>query len=632
MTERGRVDVDQVSAEALHEILADHPAAAELVIARGLFASPSPQVPDDLYAKVVQGKVRRERGALRLEKGSTVTTDTYFGLVPASYFQRWTDVTEIRLKLAYDAPAAARLDLRASDVHGNPRTIGSVRLDGAGTVGLVARVNEFVDGGSLWIDLHATDGPLSVAEVEWTVASPATIRPAAVVICTFNRPEACAGTLSTIADDNGVLAGIDAVYVIDQGTDPVGDHPGFIDVADALGEKLIYLRQPNLGGSGGFTRGLYEVSRITEHANVILMDDDILCEPESALRLNAFANLTPTPTIVGAQMLFLKNPRVLLAGAEIVDLATLRGGRWGVHGLNNADVVDRRQNRRTDARYNAWWTCLIPAEIVAAAGLPFPFFVRWDDIEYGLRASEAGFPTVSLPNAGVWHADFHWKDSDDWVMYFDVRNALITAALHGGVNVQTAAKTLRWHLATRLVSMQYGLAHTIIRAIEDFLKGPSVLQDGGIAALAGIRAVRSEYPETVVHPAVKTGELTGVATPPTMPSDRRNKRPTMLMFKRIIQQWTGRAYPGPVTINAPDSGWWHVSRFDYAVVTDASQTGVRIRRRDEKKLKDLTWQAFRTLRRFRADAAKAQQSYRDAFPRLVSRANWASLYGIGEDD
>ena len=35
-----------------------------------------------------------------------------------------------------------------------------------------------------------------------------------------------------------------------------------------------------------------------EHANVILMDDDILCEPESALRLNAFANLTHTPTIV----------------------------------------------------------------------------------------------------------------------------------------------------------------------------------------------------------------------------------------------------------------------------------------------------------------------------------------------
>ena len=351
------------------------------------------------------------------------------------------------------------------------------------------------------------------------------------------------------------------------------------------------------------------------------MDDDILCEPESALRLNAFANLTPTPTIVGAQMLFLKNPRVLLAGAEIVDLATLRGGCWGVHGLNNADVVDLRQNRRTDARYSAWWTCLIPAEIVAAAGLPFPFFVRWDDIEYGLRASAAGFPTVTLPNAGVWHADFHWKDSDNSVIYFDVRNALITAALHGGVDVRTTSKALRWQIATSLVSMQYGLAHTVIRAIDDFLKDPSVLQDDGVVPMAEIRAERSEYPDTIVHPTVKTGEL----TPPTMPSDCRNKRATMLMIKRILQQWTGRAYPGRVTINAPDAGWWHVSRFDYVVVTDASQTGVRIRRRDEEKLKDLARLALRTLRRFRADTARVEQIYRAAFPRLISRENWAML-------
>jgi galactofuranosylgalactofuranosylrhamnosyl-N-acetylglucosaminyl-diphospho-decaprenol beta-1,5/1,6-galactofuranosyltransferase len=72
-----------------------------------------------------------------------------------------------------------------------------------------------------------------------------------------------------------------------------------------------------------------------------------------------------------------------------------------------------------------------------------------------------------------------------------------------------------------------------------------------------------------------------------------------------------------------------VSRFDYAVVTDASQTGVRIRRRDKDKLKDLAWQALRVLRRFRANASKAEQSYRDAFPQLVSRENWASLYGDG---
>ena len=61
---------------------------------------------------------------------------------------------------------------------------------------------------------------------------------------------------------------------------------------------------------------MYEISSVADHANVILMDDDILCEPETILRLNAFANLTPSPTIVGAQMLYLKNTRELHVSAE----------------------------------------------------------------------------------------------------------------------------------------------------------------------------------------------------------------------------------------------------------------------------------------------------------------------------
>ena len=71
------------------------------------------------------------------------------------------------------------------------------------------------------------------------------------------------------------------MYVVDQGTDAVESRQLYPGVAAQLGDKLRYLRQPNLGGAGGFTRGLYEVSSIADHANVMLMDDDILLEPES---------------------------------------------------------------------------------------------------------------------------------------------------------------------------------------------------------------------------------------------------------------------------------------------------------------------------------------------------------------
>jgi galactofuranosylgalactofuranosylrhamnosyl-N-acetylglucosaminyl-diphospho-decaprenol beta-1,5/1,6-galactofuranosyltransferase len=628
MSERGPVAPGQTSPDVLKQRLTDHAASDRLVIARGVFTGPNVQVSDEMYARVAKGKARRERHALHLDKGATVDTNTYFGRLPASYFQRWTTVTEVQLRLVLDTSTSVQLALRGSDSQGNARTIASTEVVGTGTAVLSARLNEFVDGGSLWMECTAVGGPVTITNLEWTAPSPSAIRPAAITICTFNRPADCATTLAAIADDKGLLDEIDAVYVVDQGTDAVADAPRFSELAAQLGDKLVYLRQANLGGSGGFTRGMYEISSISDHANVILMDDDILCEPEAILRLNAFANLTPTPTIVGAQMLNLKNTRYLHVGAEGSDLSKLRPGRWAANALHSSDMVKHRQNKRTDGQYNGWWSCLIPAEIVASIGLPLPIFIKWDDIEYGLRAAAKGYPTVTLPNAGVWHAEFHWKDLDDWIHYFIIRNALITASLHDHIDPAAMTKLLAYEISLAIVSMRYGLAHTIIRGIEDFLERPGVLSDGGMHAAKRIREERAKFPDTVMHPAVKTHELVN-ALPPTRPAGffPKKKRMNLVLTKRAVFQWLGRTIPGPVTIPAADAHWWHVSLFDHVVVTDASQAGVRILRRDPKALKQLTRDARKVLRRFRAEAPAAQQQYRDALPQLTSRENWARLFG-----
>jgi galactofuranosylgalactofuranosylrhamnosyl-N-acetylglucosaminyl-diphospho-decaprenol beta-1,5/1,6-galactofuranosyltransferase len=176
--------------------------------------------------------------------------------------------------------------------------------------------------------------------------------------------------------------------------------------------------------------------------------------------------------------------------------------------------------------------------------------------------------------------------------------------------------------------MQYGLAYTMIRGVEDFLKGPEVLHDGGPAALAAIRAERSEFPETKVHPAVKINELTGGVVPRIVPIGHRPRkdRINLVLAKRIVYQWLGRAVPGPVAITAAHNEWWHVSLFDCAVVTDASQTGVRIRRRDKKKLKKLALRAAKVLRQLSKEAPEVQTKWRAALPELTSRDNWGRLF------
>jgi len=614
--------------DAVRGSLVDHAAPERLVAQRGLFSGPSALASPDLYVEVDKGIGYRERGSLRLEPHAHASTNTYFGRFPASYWQRWTAVTEV--EIVATVHGKGRMSVRASDIEGEPRTVATQDIDDSGKVSVTAKIDRFVDGGALWVEWETDEERLRVEDMAWTVDPPEKLRPVAAVICTYNRADDCVNTLTSIAEDPAFLQSADAVYVVDQGTDRVDSRPGFAKVSATLGEKLVYINQPNLGGAGGFTRGLYEVTSIAgaEHANVIFMDDDILCEPETIARLNAFANRTVEPAIVGAQMLNLLHPNQLHVGAETADLLALGAGIAATNALSAHDLTEEKQDIRVDAGYHGWWSCLIPAEIVAAVGFPLPLFFQWDDIEYGFRSRGAGFATVTLAGAGVWHADFGWKDWDDWHRYFNIRNALVTAALHSSFNGKKVAKGLRAQLARYVLTMQYGLAATLIKAVEDFSQGPGILQDGGVAAAAEIRTLRAAYGETIRHPASAMPDLRAadamieVAAPaPAL------KIP--VLAKRVLAQALGRTDRRPVAIPASDAHWYHVSRFETAVVSDASQEGVRIRRRDPQVAKALLTRGLKAISGLRKNAPALQEEYRTHMPVVTSRENWARLFGQG---
>ncbi|MGY1746342.1 glycosyltransferase [Blastococcus sp. SYSU D00695] len=611
--------------DVVREALVEHDAPRRMVAQRVLFDGPSPLVPTALYVQVPEGTAGTSRHGLRVAPHSRATTNTYFGRFPASYWQRWTAVVEVEVTAA--VRGTGRMTVVASDVAGVTRTVAVADVDGDGPVSLTARVDRFLDGGALWAEWETGEGELRVEDVRWTVPSPARTRPVAAVICTYNRADDCIETLDAIAGDPGLLSVVDAVYVVDQGSDRVDGRPRFADVAAALGDRLVYLTQPNLGGAGGFTRGLFEVAGVAgaEHANVIFMDDDILCEPETIARLNAFANVTVEPTIVGAQMLNLLHPEQLHIGAETAALHLLAAGIPSPNALKTADVTEERQEVRVDAGYNGWWSCLIPAEVVAAVGYPLPLFFQWDDIEYGFRTRAAGFATVTLAGAGVWHADFGWKDWDDWHRYFNIRNALVTAALHSSFSRYALARVLMAGLGHALVCMQYGLAHTLVKAVEDFAKGPEVLRDGGVAAAAEIRAERAAYPETVRHPASAVPGV-GAGEASIAVSGGRPGRRLRTLVSRVTGQVRGTTDAHPVAIPFEESRWWHVARYETAVITDASQEGVRVRRRDPERARELMTRGARACADLVRRAPELREQYRAALPQLTSRENWARLF------
>ena len=596
---------------------------------RVLTLPPALGLPAELYAKRVQGRVHLERTAFTLDPHSALTTNTYFGRVPASYWQRWTGVTEVTFEAEFSGEGV--VELFASDFAGEERTVGGQELDGQGRVRLTVAIDKFVDGGGIWADFRAGEGKLGISDARWTIPHPPRPRKTAVVICTHNRPTDCVKTLQALAADLPALDGLDMVYVIDQGDKRVSAQPEFEQIQADLAGRLRYITQANLGGAGGFTRGMYEIAEVESehHANILFMDDDIVLEPESIIRLTAFANSARQPIIVGAQMLYALHPKRLHTGAEYADLSTLEAGKVVDGALWNEDMTEENQEVRVDAVYNAWWSAILPSEIVSATGYPLPVFFQWDDIEYGHRARENGFTTVTLPGAGVWHADFTWKDQDDWSRYFSVRNSLITAALHSGFSGPGLGRVLLGRIVAYVTAMQYGLAATAIKGVEDFLAGPELLRDGGKRALAEVRELRRAYPETVRYPAsdVPGTTLRGEKTV------RADPHPSMLkavLAKRILWQLTGRT-TGAANVSLDDSQWWHVSRFRKVVVTDASQEGVRIREFDRQTGLRLLREAAAVCVRLAKEGPAVAAAYRQALPELTSRENWRRLFDGGTE-
>ena len=265
--------------------------------------------------------------------------------------------------------------------------------------------------------------------------------------------------LGEAADTLDVL---DRVYVIDQGSDKVTQRPGFDDAAKKLGDLLEVVEQGNIGGSGGFARAMDETVRAGRADYVLLMDDDVRLDPEGILRAVTFADLARKPTIVGGHMFSMYDRSLLHAFAEAVEP---HKWWWGPSPNTKARHDFGRRNlrntpwlhRRAESDYNGWWMCLIPTQVIREIGLSLPVFIKWDDAEYGVRARDRGFPTVSLPGVAAWQVP--WDDKDDarnWQAYYHLRNRLVAALLHspapkGGAVI---SESLERQLQS-LLSMQY---------------------------------------------------------------------------------------------------------------------------------------------------------------------------------
>ncbi len=593
-----------------------------------------------------------DRHRLRVEAGSRASFATYFNAFPASYWRRWTVVEEVELAVQVSGPATVAV--YRSTATGTTERVTTAPAEpgqhGVRDLSFRLSLRPFADGGWYWFDVIAGRSDVTLEQAEWRVATvaagsehlldepPGTVT---IGITTFNRPTYLLDLLRQLGAAPDTLAIVDEVVVVDQGSQQVRAQPDVDSAVAGLGDRLRIIEQANVGGSGGFARSMVETLRAGRSRYVLLLDDDVSSEPESILRGATFADLCRTPTVVGGHMFSLYARSSLHSMGEVVKRWRFWWQEaphvWPDHDFSRAGLRDTRWlHRRFDVDYNGWWMCLIPVDVLKTVGLSLPFFIKWDDAEYGLRAGKAGFPTVSLPGMAIWHVPWTEKDDAlDWQAYYHQRNRMVAALLHspyprGGRLVRESFN----HQVKHLLAMQYSVADLRLRALEDVLSGPEHLHRDLATTLPEVRAVRAGYadaqgsPDPTAFPAVLRTK------PPRKDREPEHPKGVPGLLKaaaagavRQLRPVADSASRHPqAAVPAMDAAWWRLSSLDSAIVSTTDGTSTAWYRRDRARFSSLMRRSVQLHERLLVEWPELAARYRTSADELVSPQRWEQTF------
>ncbi len=415
-----------------------------------------------------------ENGTLTVPKGGIISFDTYFNCFSYSKFKKYTVVEDISVRLSLSGEFEVRLYALNVAKPDEKRQLQSVRFCSDSRAESLIRYSlaELDGEGLLYIELESKkDGSIFFGGEYITDKPGRNEAKIALVFCTYRREEylfANIRRINSYLDDNPDIKACFRVIVIDNGNtiDP-----------SAVGFELFH--NPNLGGSGGFTRGIIEAIKQPDTTHFLLMDDDIRIDPNilrKTLGCLRYAKDIKRFAIGGA-MLELENPYIQYEMGGLTSGLRLSSVKNN-HDLSTVSAV--LDNERYEYfNYNAWWYMCMPVS-AAEKGLPLPLFIKCDDIEYGLRF--AG-DIMIVNGIGVWHESFINKHSAE-LEYYVIRNETIIAALYfPKVTVFGLFVKLLRAVGFRLVFHRYYEVELIFKAISDFLKGPKYLMSLDAEAL-----------------------------------------------------------------------------------------------------------------------------------------------------
>lgn len=267
----------------------------------------------------------------------------------------------------------------------------------------------------------------------YTIIEDDTIKPVnlSIAICTFKREQYLLRNINTIQNkilDNSSSALQDhlEIFIADNGN----------SILETISDQNIKLNKhiqiyPNInaGGTAGFTRCIIEILKKSKNTtHILLMDDDVSFELESIERTASFLGLIKDDykkDFIGGSMLKEERPNIQYESGATWSIFPSTSPQLNKKNIDLSNINSIMANAEEEfSQYNAWFYCCMPIEAMSENGFPLPFFLHYDDIEYGIRCKRN---IIHLNGICVWHPTEN-KYSPSMVFY-DTRNSLTTSIL-----------------------------------------------------------------------------------------------------------------------------------------------------------------------------------------------------------
>lgn len=485
----------------------------------------------------------------------------------------------------------------------------------------------------------------------YTTVKPEDLRPVELSLCTttFKKEEYITRNINLVKDE--ILASQDPIanhfymHVMDNGRT--------LD-AEALSQGAITVHPTNnVGGAGGFARGMIESMEQTPKAtHVLLMDDDVLISTESLKRTYALLSLVNDEykdAFIGGAMMSMEEPTVLYE-----DLAYMQASgfctrmKLDMHvdlphnvvanetfnvPLEYPDCQDQTQ------QYAAWWYCVVPMTQIEKNGMPMPIFVRYDDVEYSLRCKPK---FIHINGICVWHMPFFMRYSGSQECYQTTRNCLVNSYTTNFAPMSDFTASIEEAFNSRITRFHYADAELIVRGLQDFLKGPEWL---GTKEAQGAFVANSKLNEKFYTFEELKDELAALGVNPYELTDwkiyRNAMRKTLpkraanrILFEQTLNgQKGGSSYtaPGRVAIVDAFNFGDHETRFMRAetiVAVDIPNGKVAIRKKDQARFDDIYSRFTACMAELKKRDAELHKLYADARAELTSVEYWKKYLEI----